>query len=173
MEFTVPQIVWTALVSSGVVGGIWTLFVFITGRLDIRRKRIAEERAKDISSSADIGRLKLESESHAHDLLWKIIEEHKQEIKDLRTEVRELKAELEAAENDERLKRPDVMHIYECVRQIKNEMDSLNIMLLSDEETNVFARRWGNIKTIMVDLESTLAGQRKKQEEKERDEHSV
>lgn len=139
--------------SSGLVGGLWTAFVFFSGKLEARRKRLVEERAKEISSTADLRRIDIDTGAQGTKLLWDIIAEQKAEIKDLR-------AELEAAEKAERLDRVSVMTIYECVRQIKNEMDSLNLMILSDHETNVFARRWGNIKTIMISLEATLAGQK-------------
>lgn len=152
-EYSTIQIVVAALGSSGIVGASWTLFVFISGKLEARRKKQEEDRKKEISNAADLRRVEAETGESATKLLWDLIRELKSEVKDL-------KADLEAAEQAEILTRPAVMHIYECVRQIKNEMDSLNIMLLSDEETNVFARRWANIKAIMVELEATLAGQK-------------
>lgn len=139
--------------SSGLVGGLWTAFVFFSGKLEARRKRQIEERAKEISSAADLKRIDIDTGAQSTKLLWDIIAEHKAEIRDLRSE-------LNAAERAERLDRVSVMQIYEYVRQIQNEMDSLNLMILSDHETNVFARRWGNIKAIMVDLKATLAGQK-------------
>lgn len=139
-----------ALFGSGgfVLAGI-SLFKFINELLTQRRTKQKEE----LADSTLLQRLQLEAGSKGQDNLtdnlWKIIGEKNAEIVDLKQEVRD-------CEKAEKLTRPAVSRIYECIRKIKNEMDSLNIMIMSDEETNVFARRWGNIKAIITDLEDSL-----------------
>lgn len=155
MEFTWKEILVTALGSGGLLGGIITFFVFITGRLDARRKRIEDKKAIDISESVELKKLQVQSIQTDTGILitnlWAIINDQKAEIKCLTDE-------LANCEDGDRLSIANVNRIFEYIRQIKNEMDSLNLMLLNDEETNIFAKRWGNIKSIMIDLEKLLNG---------------
>ncbi len=133
------------------VFGLIKGFSLITHELDARRQR-AEAR---IGDSLEIQRLKLDYSGKGTEALieklWKLNDDQEREIK-------ELKAELEDAEKAERINRPTIMKIFTIVREIRNEMDSLNIMLLNEEETNVFARRWGNVKIHLTQLEAVLAG---------------
>ncbi len=157
-EYSGFQIFVATAASSGLAGFLWTAFVFFNGKLEARRKRLKEEREKDISQAAELGRLKVDTDSRANEHLWRIIDEKTLQIK-------ELKAELEEAERAELLTRPIAMHVLECVRLIKNEIDSLNLMILNEHDTNVFSRRWGNIKAIIGDLENTVANQREQKKE--------
>lgn len=154
MNFTPGEILAAFLGGGGIIGGVITALSFLSGRLEARRKRIEEKSKSALEKEVDVRRLENEIQYKGTDALvnnlWKLIEEQKIELKAKEAVIEEMEA-------DEKLTRPAVMKIYECVRKIRNEMDSLNIMLLSDEETNVFARRWGNIKVIMCELEETLA----------------
>jgi hypothetical protein len=154
-EFTTTQFLAYLTIAGGAIAGVIKIFTFISHQLDARRKRIEAREQKKLDASVEARRLTLDysekGERNTITELWKLVDDKDEEIKDL-------EAKLKEAEKAERLNRPTIMKIYGYVRDIRNEMDSLNIMLLSEEETNVFARRWGNIKVIIQNLEAVLSG---------------
>lgn len=155
MEYTWKEIIFAALGSSGLIGGVVTAFVFVAGRLDARRKRMDDARSEAIHDSVELKKISMDAALQGNEAivtsLWRIIEEKNKELA-------ALKADLDDCEKGDRLSNRNVNKIFASLRSVKNEMDSINIMVLGEEETNVFARRWHNIKHILDDLEKTLEG---------------
>jgi hypothetical protein len=48
--------------------------------------------------------------------------------------------------------------IYSHIREMRTELDSLNVMVLDEEQTNVFMRRFRNVKEILNKVEAVLSG---------------
>jgi chromosome segregation ATPase len=146
------------LILSGASGAIVVLikiFTVIAAELDARRKRHEAGEQKRLGEAVEIRRLQLDYTGKGTDTLvenlWKMIGEKEKEIEDL-------KKELDDSEKAERLNRPTIMRIYSHIREMRTELDSLNVMVLDEEQTNVFMRRFRNVKEILNKVEAVLSG---------------
>lgn len=119
-----------------------TVISFIVGRIDKRRERHKEEAEMELSHSAEADRIKLDSKNSTEAALWKIIEE--------------LKENLAEEKKFATLTRPNVIKIAGDVRAIRKEIESLNLMILNEEETNVFMRRFQTVKQLLDQIETIL-----------------
>lgn len=149
MEPGTKEIILALIGGGGFLAGLISLFNAIAVRLDARRKNKKEDKAEQFLHVSEAEKLKLEGNKNAADLLWKIIEEKNAEI-------RELKTEVEDAEKFAALTRPNVIKLAADVRAIRKEIESLNVMVLSEEDTNVFMRRFQAVKVLLDDIESIL-----------------
>lgn len=146
---TLKELVLLITGSGGLIGGIVAAFVFTTSRLDKRRERIKEKQRQDISESADMKKFELDSQNSVHDHLWEIIREKDAEIQRLSNEIEDI-------EKTSTIQRPVVLKIYANLRSMRKEIESLNLMILSEEETNVFMRRFQTVKVLLDETEGLL-----------------
>lgn len=153
MEFSLTQIVIAALSSGGILSGLVTLGVFINKLLTDRRKTRQDREDKVIHDSVESKRLELEFEDkHAAavvDNLWKLLDARDRHIASLKTD-------LQVCEEQSSLSRPMLIQVYKNVRAIRKEIESLNVMVLSDEDTNVFMRRFQIVKQLLDETENIL-----------------
>lgn len=141
-SFTSKDILLAFIGSAGILGGVMTVISFIVGRIDKRRERIREERDLEVSHSVGIDRVRLDSATATEAALWKIIQE--------------LKESLAEEKRFATLTRPNVIKIAADVRAIRKEIESLNLMILNEEETNVFMRRFQTVKQLLDQIETIL-----------------
>lgn len=143
-DLTIREILIAILGSGGIIGGLFVAFNFIAGRFDKYRER----KKMNISEAAEIRRVELQVKAQSdNDLvtnLWKLVEAGRKEIEEL--------------ERAERLARPTVVRVYRIIREMRAELDKLHIMVLGEQETAIFAKRWNNIKKLADQLEAIIAG---------------
>lgn len=149
MEFTTKEIILAILGSGALVGGIISALTFVSSYVDKRRERAKEKSNELIHDSIEAKRLQGELQTTKDNTvienLWKLIEEYKREIEDLE---RDLKAAS--------MSRATVNTVYRNIRAIRKEIESLNVMILSEEDTNVFMRRFQTVKQILDETENLL-----------------
>lgn len=150
MEFTTKEIILAVLGSGGFIGGFIAIFVFITARLDKKRERDKALLESEITKTSDMKRFELDSSNSVHSQLWEIINEHKAENKLLSEQVEEL-------ERIAVLQWPTRLKIHANLRQMRKEIESLNLMILSEDETNVFMRRFQTVKVLLDETEGMLS----------------
>lgn len=151
MDFSWSQIALALFGSGGFIVGAVTLFKAFNDALAARRKRIDDKRRQEITNSAEFRRLDTDESDRVVTNLWKIIEQERLENEELRAEVADLK-------RAEKLARPTISKVFRIIRQMRYELEQVNVMLLSQEETNIFVRRWNAVKQFADDLENLLAG---------------
>lgn len=143
MDFTISQIIITAIGSIGGLTGLVTAAVFINNVLSERRKAREERDQRRISESAEGRRLELEfsgkQNDSVRDEVWRIIAEQKIEIE-------KLEAEIERCEVEAAFSRPKVAKMYTNLRLMEEELNHLNMMVFDQEQTNVFMKRLANAK---------------------------
>lgn len=149
MDLGWKEIMIAILGGGGLLAGLISLLNFIATRLDARRKNKKEDKAEQSLHTTETERLKLEGNKNSIDLLWKIIDEKN-------IEICELKIEVTNAEKFATLTRPNVIKLAADIRLIRKEIESLNLMILNEEETNVFMRRFQNVKVLLDDIENIL-----------------
>lgn len=139
-------------------GGVVVLIriaTFVAKELDARRQRIEDRDQKRLEASVEARRLTLDysekGERNTVTELWKLVDDKDEEIKDL-------EAKLKDAERAERLNRPTIMRIFHHVRAMRSELDHLNLLVLGEEETNIFMTRFRNTKEILGKIEGILSG---------------
>jgi capsule polysaccharide export protein KpsE/RkpR len=123
--------------------------VWISGRLDKRKERIKALSESEIANRTEMKRYELDANNAVHTQLWEIIKEQKAEISELQEELKEV-------ESTATLQRPAVNKIYANLRAMRKEIESLNLMILSEEETNVFMRRFQAVKLLLDETEGLL-----------------
>lgn len=153
MEWTPEKIVLAVLGSGGFITGIVMAFNAIAARLDARRKRLEEAELKRIADAVELKRLEaITGEKSSETLiqnLWKIIESKNVEIEGLKQEINE-------CEKKATLDRPVINQVYAKLRAMRREIESLNVMVLNEEETNVFMRRFNTVKALVEETEGLL-----------------
>jgi hypothetical protein len=150
-NFTIRDVVFGLLGSGGFITGCILLFNAITTRLDARKKRIEERRLLDISQSTDALKLEGDETDRVISNLWKVIELERKENEELRVQIKEW-------EVHEKLARPTVSKVYRLLRNIRAEIDHINVLFLDDKQTAVFAKRWNNIRIFADEIENVLSG---------------
>lgn len=146
---TAKELVMAIMGSGGIIGGLVSLLVFIAGRLDRKRDRDQEELETSIHSSAEFKRIKLEEKSSVEQSLWRMMEAKDAEIKALREEIAEL-------ERTQTLTRPVINNIITIIRAMRKELDSIKVIMLSDEETKYFQARWIALGDKLNELENLI-----------------
>lgn len=149
IDLTPGEVVVAIVGSGGLIAGSISLFSFITGRLDVRRKRLKETLAKEISQTADMKRFDLDATNLVHNQLWEIIKER--DVK-----ITALEGEIEVLDEKAILQRPTILKVYANLRAMRKEIESLNLMILNEEETNVFMRRFQTVKVLLDETEAML-----------------
>lgn len=135
--------------SGGLIVGLIPLFTYLSARLDARRLRKKEEAKTELSNSADIRRLELDSTSAVQTELWGIIEAQKEHIRTLENELSEL-------DKKAVLQRPAILNIYANIRAIRAEIESLGVMALDDAATQIFMKRFNAVKCLLDETEKIL-----------------
>lgn len=139
--------------SAGFITAIIAAFNAVTARLDARKKRIAGGVESKIANAVEVKRLQAETDGKTQDSLvgnlWKIIEAKE-------TEIAKLEKELEQTEQHSSLSRPTITKIYIQLRAMRKEIESLTVMRLDDEQTNVFVRRFEKVKECLDEIEYKL-----------------
>jgi predicted RNase H-like nuclease (RuvC/YqgF family) len=149
MGLSWQEIIIAFLGGGGILAGLISALNFISARLDTRRKNKKEDREEALTHSTESERIKLDGNKNTNDILWRVIEEKNDEIASLEKKV-------EDAEKFATLTRPNVIKLAKDVRDIRKEIESLNLMILNEEETNVFMRRFQNVKVLLDDIEAIL-----------------
>lgn len=143
--FTGRELLIAILGSGGFIGGLVGLLSFLSSRIDKRRQRLDKEQHMHVSQSTDMRRFELDKENSVQQQLWKIIEEREAECK-----------ELETALKESTLSRPQILKIGKNIREMRKEIESLNVMILDEEQTNVFMRRFQTVKQLLDETEGML-----------------
>lgn len=144
--FTLSQIVITAIGSIGGLTGLISAAVAINKILTERRK-VREQRQRDLIHDTIEGRrLDLEhsdrKEADALAAVWKIVDRLEHENEDI--------------EKLATLTRPTIVKIARNLREMRKEIESLNLMILDEKETNVFMRRFQRVKELLDETENIL-----------------
>lgn len=152
-EWTAKDIILTVLGSGTFIGSVIVVFNFITARIDARRQRIEATSQRKLADAIEVKKLEVEAEGREVDsvraAMWKLLEERQGEIT-------ALKIEIEGLKRQAILDRPLITQIYAKLRAMRKEIESLNLMVLSEEETNVFMRRFNKVKEILDETEGML-----------------
>lgn len=152
--FSWSQIIFAGLAAVGGVAGLVKLLQFLVGLWDRRRQARIEAATRKINESVEIKRLAAEAE-HIDDeaiklALWKIIEERKTEIDELRDRVIEL-------EQSHSLSRPRILKIYGAVRAIRNQVNILDTLIIGMKDSpNDLSQEVEILRQRLDDLEQAL-----------------
>lgn len=153
MGFTVQEVVIAILGSGGLIGGLVVAFNAITSRLDARRKRLEEADQKKISTAIEGRRLEIESAGRGTDALianlWKMIDDKDKELE-------EVKAELDECNKKYSFSRPVTTVVYRNARAIISEIEAMNVLVLNEEQTQVFMRRFTRMKELATEIQEVL-----------------
>lgn len=144
-NLSVASLIVLVVGSGGIIGGLVSVATLIFSRLDKKRQNEKD----DSMFSAEEKKVNLDRDRTVHDQLWKIID-----AKEL--EIRELKATIDALEAESPLNRPKVREIYDLIRLIQRDVDSVKVILLSTEDTTFFNTKWVDIKERLNSIESLL-----------------
>lgn len=125
--------------SVGIIGGLIPVAVFVYSRLDKKK----EQHAGDLHEYND-------AQKSVVDALNKIIE-----TKD--AEIAKLQAKLESTENKGILTLPKLQKIMAEIRTMREALSRLNVLVMSQEETNIFAERFATIKEGIAHIEEILS----------------
>lgn len=147
-DFSWGQIL-IGLLSAGAMGTFIAFAKLVSDRLDKRAERMRAKKKEEIDGAVEVKRLEMEGKHSASDELWRINEWQAARIK-------ELEAELEEQETKYSFSRPTVTKVYANIRAIRKEISHLNLMVMSEEDTNVFMRRFGEVLTLLDETESIL-----------------
>lgn len=145
MDFTTREVLLAILGSGGLIGGLISLLVFISSRIDKRRENIE----KDIHNSVEHKRLEHDKSSSVEQALWKIIDSKNKEIEILESKAKDLEATTA-------LTRPIITNILSLIRSMRKELDSINVIMMGQEETSIFFQRWTAVKKGLDELEKLL-----------------
>ena len=153
MEWTTEKIVILIFGGGGTITGLVLLFNAIAARIDIRNERKKKADLDRIANAVEVKRLQADTDERSAETLvsnlWKLVETKNKEIA-------ELKQEIEQLEKEGKLTRPVINQIYAKLRAMRKEIESLNLMILNEEETNVFMRRFGAVKMLLDEAEGLL-----------------
>jgi len=125
--------------SVGIIGGLIPVAVFVYSRLDKKK----EQHAGDLHEYND-------AQKSVVDALNKMIE-----TKD--AEIAKLQAKLESTENKGILTLPKLQKIMAEIRTMREALSRLNVLVMSQEETNIFAERFATIKEGIAHIEEILS----------------
>jgi len=125
--------------SVGIIGGLIPVAVFVYSRLDKKK----EQHAGDLHEYND-------AQKSVVDALNKIIE-----TKD--AEIAKLQAKLESTENKGILTLPKIQKLNAEIRTMREALSRLNVLVMSQEETNIFAERFATIKEGIAHIEEILS----------------
>ncbi len=125
--------------SVGIIGGLIPVAVFVYSRLDKKK----EQHAGDLHEYND-------AQKSVVDALNKMIE-----TKD--AEIAKLQAKLESTENKGILTLPKLQKIMAEMRIMREALAKLNVLVMSQEETNIFAERFATIKQGIVNIEKIIS----------------
>lgn len=152
-EYSAKEIALAVVGGGGLIGGCVALFSFVAARLDARTQKTEADEKRRLADAVEMRRIEAEREGRDADALvenlWKLIGEKDSELKAQRLEIADL--ETKATTN-----RPMLLKVYANLRAMRREIESLNVMVLSEEETNVFMRRFQTVKVLLDDTESLL-----------------
>lgn len=125
--------------SVGIIGGLIPVAVFVYSRLDKKK----EQHAGDLHEYND-------AQKSVVDALNKMIE-----TKD--AEIAKLQAKLESTENKGILTLPKIQKLNAEIRTMREALSRLNVLVMSQEETNIFAERFATIKEGIAHIEEILS----------------
>ena len=126
--------------SGGIIGGLVALAVFIYNRMD-KKKEI------DITDSHNY----VDAQKNVVDALHRILEGKNADIA-------RLEAKLTDGEGKGILTLPKIHKIEAEMRTMREALSKLNVILLSDAETTLFAERFTTIKQGIENIEDIISG---------------
>lgn len=148
-DFSWATIVVAAIASIGGISGLVSLVSFVAARLDNRRKRIDAQHDKRLHDSVEFKKLQGASDNTLIENLWKIIADKDREND-------ELKAELDECNKKYSFSRPITTTVYQNARGIIAEIEAMNIMILDEEQTQVFMRRFAKMRELALEIQKVL-----------------
>lgn len=125
--------------SVGIIGGLIPVAVFVYSRLDKKK----EQHAGDLHEYND-------AQKSVVDALNKMIE-----TKD--AEISRLEAKLSSGEDKGILTLPKIQKISAEVRTIREALSRLNVLVMSHEETMIFAERFSAIKEAVQNIDKIVS----------------
>lgn len=152
-HLTTTEIILAVLGSLGGLAGLVSFAAFVGTRLDIRRKRIQTATDKQNNDSVESRRIQLEYDGKDKESLvtnlWKMVDQLK---------ARNVELEDEADENDKQFSfnRPVKTKIDQKARSIVSEIDAMNVLMINDEQTQIFMRRFSKVKELAIEIQDIL-----------------
>lgn len=138
MPFTFQEILTAVLGSAGVIGGVIALATFITARMDARAKR----KELEISTSAEMQRVKLENERFGAGVWESVAREREAEIRELKAENARLREMVGVART--------------TLTEAERTLDGLKVAVVPDEVVAVIQRKIGQVRAVLVNGKDKL-----------------
>ena len=138
MPFTFQEILTAVLGSAGVIGGVIALATFITARMDARAKK----RELEISSSAEMQRVRLENERFGAGVWESVAREREAEIKELKLENRRLREMVGVART--------------TLTEAERTLDGLKVAEVPNEVVVIIQRKIGQVRAVLVNGKDKL-----------------
>lgn len=132
METSTREILVLVVGSGGAIGGIVSLLMFVVARFDKRKDQ------QDVTSNTVLSAYQA------------IVDERNHEIERLKSEIKEY-------ELSDTLSRPKVAKIFVQIRLIWAAFGRLNLMILTQEETNIIAEKFDIIKNAVKEIEDIVS----------------
>jgi hypothetical protein len=125
--------------SGGIIGGLVAFAVFVYGRMDKKK----EMETTDSHSYVD-------GQKNIVDALNQILESKNAEIA-------RLESKLTEGEGKGILTLPKIQKISAEMRVMREALSKLNVLIMNDEETNIFAERFATVKQGILNIEHIIA----------------
>lgn len=138
MPFTFQEILTAVLGSAGVIGGVIALATFITARMDARAKR----KELEISTSAEMQRVKLENERFGAGVWESVAREREAEIRELKAENARLREMVGVART--------------TLTDAERTLDGLKVAEVPNEVVAVIQRKIGQVRAVLVNGKDKL-----------------
>ena len=138
MPFTFQEILTAVLGSAGVIGGVIALATFITARMDARAKK----RELEISSSAEMQRVKLENERFRAGVWESVAREREAEIRELKAENARLREMVGVART--------------TLTDAERTLDGLKVAEVPNEVVVIIQRKIGQVRAVLVNGKNKL-----------------
>lgn len=125
--------------SGGIIGGLVTLAVFVYSRIDKKKER----QSSDYHEYAT-------AQKNVVDALNKM-------LADKDAEIEKLQQKLNDGENKGILTLPKIQKLNAEIRTMREALSRINVLVMSQEETNIFAERFATIKEGIAHIEEILS----------------
>jgi len=149
MEFTTRELVIAFLGSGGLLGGLFTIVVFVVGRLDKRRERRENNDTLSRSETAEFRRLEIEDET-ATDARWeKLANRYSAEITGLEEKLKE-------CEDEASLTRPILAQLHRTLNTMENRLQKLRVAKCPDDVVDIINERIAEVQKSIDEMRGAL-----------------
>ncbi len=125
--------------SGGIIGGLVTFAVFVYSRMDKKK----EHESANYHEYAD-------AQKNVVEALNKMLESKNAEIE-------RLQHRLDEGEDRGILTVPKIQKINAEMRTMREALSKLNVLIMNDEETNIFAERFSTVKQGIANIEKIIS----------------